>query len=196
MLRSLLVLLATLLTVQAWALRPQEPIGNFQLTDHLGASRALHDFSDAKAIVFMVQGNGCPIVRNALPRFRELRDAYSAQGVEFLMINSNLQDNRISIAREAQEFAFDVPVLVDESQNVGERLGLIRTGEVFVVDPKTWQIAYHGAMDDRLSYENQKAVADHHYLKDALDDLVNGRRVRLSSTDAVGCLIYFPDRGR
>ncbi len=87
-------------------------------------------------------------------------------------------------------------MLVDESQNVGERLGLIRTGEVFVVDPKTWSIAYHGAMDDRLSYENQKAVADHHYLKDALDDLVNGRLVRLPSTDAVGCLIYFPDRGR
>ena len=48
----------------------------------------------------------------------------------------------------------------------------------------------------RLTYENQKAVADHHYLKDALDDLINGRLVRLSSTDAVGCLIYFPGRGR
>ncbi len=196
MLRSLLVLLATSLAVQAWALHPQELVENFRLMDHRGASHELYDFSDAKAVVFRVQGNGCPIVRNALPRFRELRDAYSAQGVEFMMINSNLQDNRTSIAREAEEFRFDIPVWVDESQNVGELLGLIRTGEVFVVDPKTWKIAYHGAVDDRLTYENQKAAAEHHYLKDALDDLVNGRPVRLSSTEALGCLIYFPQQGR
>src|SRR5262249_35737577 len=40
---------------------------------------------------------------------------------------------------------FDIPVLMDEYQLVGEQLGVQREGEVFVVDVKNGhKIAYHG----------------------------------------------------
>jgi thiol-disulfide isomerase/thioredoxin len=61
----------------------------------------LYYHSNAKAVAFLVQGNGCPIVRNAMPRFKELRDQYAAQGVEFFMLNTNLQDTRANILKEA-----------------------------------------------------------------------------------------------
>ena len=57
-----------------------------------------------KAIVIMIQGNGCPIVRNAWPVYRQLRESIRAKGVEFLMLNSNLQDDRSSVLREAETF--------------------------------------------------------------------------------------------
>ena len=78
----------------AAALAPGERVENFRLFDHRGASQQLYYFSDARAVVIMVHGNGCPIVRNARPALREIRDAYAAKGVEFLLINSNLQDDR------------------------------------------------------------------------------------------------------
>ena len=178
------------------ALAPAERVENFRLPDHLGASHELYRLSDATAIVFMVQGNGCPIVRNAMPRLRELRDEYAARGVEFRLLNANLQDHRDSVAREARDFGYDIPILIDETQIIGDALGLVRTGEVFVIDPEHWTIAYHGALDDRLTYENQKTEARHHYLADALDDMLADQPVAVPSTNAVGCLINFPERKR
>ena len=192
---SRLFLIACLAAVtHAQGLEPQEHVENFALLDHRGAAHELYYYSDAKAVVLMVQGNGCPISRNAWPRFRELRDEYVEKGVRFIMINSNLQDHRVSIGREAEEFGIDLPILVDRTQVIGESLDLIRTGEVLVIEPKNWTLAYRGALDDRLTYEVQKAVASRHYLKEALDDLLAGNAVRTTRTDAVGCLINFPNR--
>ena len=178
----------------AAALAPGERVENFRLFDADGASHELYRLKDKKAIAVLVQGNGCPIVRNAMPRFAELRELFERQGVAFLGLNANLQDQRASIAAEIEEFGWDLPILDDDTQLVGEALGLVRTGEVFVVDPSDWTIAYHGLLDDRLSYENQKRDAKHHYLRDALAAMVDGKPVATPSTRAIGCLINFPER--
>lgn len=192
---SLLAAAWALLTgTSVWALAPQERVENFRLMDNRGDSHQLYYYSDMKAVVVMVQGNGCPIVRNAMPRFKELRDAYADRGVQFLMLNSNLQDNRQTVAREAEEFGYDIPILIDDSQIIGESMDLVRTGEVFVLDPKTWKVTYYGALDDRLTYENQKQEATEHYLKDAIDQMLAGEAVQVASTDALGCLINFPEK--
>jgi hypothetical protein len=110
------------------------------------------------------------------------------------MLNSNLQDDRLSIREEAKEFSYDLSILVDESQIIGESLELSRTGEVFVVNPENWSVAYSGALDDRLTYENQKKEASEHFLKDAIDDLLAGKAVSTPRTVSLGCLINFPNK--
>ena len=109
------MLAGTLLASGAFALSPQERVENFRLLDHTGASHELYYYDDMKAVVVMVQGNGCPIVRNAMPRFRELRDQYAAEGVQFFLLNSNLQDNRKTVSQEAEEFGYDIPILLEEA---------------------------------------------------------------------------------
>lgn len=136
---------------QAWGFEPSDPVENFALLDHRGVAHELYYYSDAKAVVLMVQGNGCPISRNAWPRFRELQDEYARKNIRFMLINSNLQDHRASISAEADEFGIDLPILVDETQVIGESLGLVRTGEVFVIEPEGWTLVYRGALDDRLT---------------------------------------------
>ena len=197
--KRILVLLTLVFAFPVLALSPDQHVDNFKLLDHKGVSHELYYLSDAKAVVFMVQGNGCPIVRNALPVLKEIRDIYQAKGVEFLMINSNMQDNRTSIAGEATEFNMDIPILIDETQLIGESLGVVRTGEVFVIDPKTWKIVYSGPLSDRLTYEKQKATAKNHYLVDALDDMLAGEAVKVTGAHPVGCLINLPgneEKGR
>ena len=189
-----MLLALSVVAAPIFALSPGERVDNFRLLDHQGNSHELYRFADRKAVAVLVQGNGCPIVRNAMPRFKELRDQFAAQGVEFVLLNSNLQDDRKNISAEAQAFAYDLPVLIDDTQLIGEALGLVRTGEVFVLDPKTWSVAYHGLVDDRLGYETQKPTAKNHYLRDALESMVKGETVAVSSTKAVGCLINFPER--
>lgn len=169
-------------------------VDDFQLLDHMGVAHRLFYYSDAPAIVVMTQGNGCPIVRNAVPAYRQVRDNYQEQGVKFFLLNSNLQDNKTTIAKEVADFGFDIPVLVDENQLVGESLNVTRTAEVFVIDPKSRKIVYHGPVDDRLTYQNQKAKAEFSYLSDALDAVIAGETVKISQVDAPGCIVNFPER--
>jgi mono/diheme cytochrome c family protein len=169
-------------------------VDDFQLLDDSGRAHRLYYYNDAPAIVLMTQGNGCPIVRNAVPALREVRDAYAAKGVKFFLLNSTLQDTRATIAAESNEFGFDIPVLVDVNQLVGESLKVTRTAEIFVIDVKHRRVAYHGPVDDRLTYERQKAKATHSYLADALDAVIAGQPVSVAAVDAPGCIVNFPDR--
>ena len=196
MVKKVAVSLILIVSLGLSAIEPGDRVENFRLLDQKGGSHELFYYDDKKALVFLVQGNGCPIARHAAPRFQELRDIYSTQGVEFFMLNSNLQDDRLSIREEAKEFSYDLSILVDESQIIGESLELSRTGEVFVVNPENWSVAYSGALDDRLTYENQKKEASEHFLKDAIEDLLAGKAVSTPRTESLGCLINFPNKSK
>lgn len=185
-----------LASATSMALSPGDKVDNFKLIDHSGKMHELHYLSDKKAVVLMVQGNGCPISRNALHTFRTLRDQYQNQDVAFLMINSNLQDTRASIAKEAAEFEIDFPILVDDSQLVGESLAIERTADTFVINPKTWTIGYRGTLDDRLGYETQKVKASNNYVADALDAVLTGKPIKIASTESKGCIVNLPELDR
>ena len=181
------------IALPCWALQPGATVPDFKLTDHHGQQHRLRDLAGMKAVVIMIQGNGCPIVRQALPALQQVRDQYQAKGVEFLLLNSNLQDTAATIRKEAEEFSIAFPVLVDQQQRTGETLGVQRTSEVFVIDPRSRKLVYRGPMDDRLHYERQRP-ASKHYLTDALDALLAGQPVQVSSAEGVGCLVNFPER--
>ena len=66
------LILASLLAIATGA--AAERVDNFLLLDQHGAAHELYYLSDAAAVVIMVQGNGCPIVRNAWPTLKALRD--------------------------------------------------------------------------------------------------------------------------
>jgi hypothetical protein len=167
-------------------------VDNFMLLDQHGKAHELYYHADAEAVVIMIQGNGCPIVRNAVTDYQSLATEYADDGVRFFMLNGNLQDKRDSIAAEAREYGIELPVLVDDTQLVSEALGVVRTAEVFVIDPDTWDLVYRGPLNDRVTYEHQKPAPDHTYLADTLDALLAGNAVPAAQRDAVGCLINFP----
>jgi len=196
LLRFAVTLAALCCAGSALALDPGDRIENFRLLDQAGASHELYYLSDAKAVVLMTYGNGCGIVQKSLPRLREIRDEYRARGVEFLLIDSNLQDDRETIAHEAKEFGNDLPILVDETQLIGEALGADRTADMFVVTPGDWHVVYRGPMDDRLSYGAQKSVAGKNYLTDALDATLAGKPVAVAKAEALGCLLNLPERSK
>jgi peroxiredoxin len=177
----------------AGALVPGGHVADFTLTDQAGMTHALYGLSGKKAIVVMTQSNGCPIVRLAVPALRQIRDRYASKDVEFLLLNPTLQDTLEAVTREAAEFSFGLPVLLDRTQQVGESWGVDRTAEVFVIDPKTWTLKYHGPIDDRLNYETQRPV-HHQYLTDALDDVLTDKPVAVSAVVSPGCIINFPNR--
>jgi len=154
-----------------------QKVDNFVLLDHTGAAQELYYDKEAEAIVLIVQGNGCQIIRSLTPDFQALQKDYEKKGVRMFMLNSNLQDTRASIAKEAEEWNLGMPVLHDTAQVIGRSLNLTRTGEVIVIDPASQQIVYRGALNDRVDYERQKKGASETYVRDVLDDMLKGRDV-------------------
>ena len=187
----LVAALAALLAASVSAM----PVDNFVLPDQTGTAHELFDDGDAKAVVLTVQGNGCPVVRNALIDLTAVRERFKGDPVRFLMINSNLQDDQASVREEAEEWGIDLPILIDATQDIGEALLFTRTAEAFVIDTRSRSIAYRGPINDRLVYERQREKADNHYVIDALAAVLAGEQPVVTSVAAIGCLINFPARG-
>ncbi len=104
---------------------------------------------------------------SSLPEMQALRDKYRAQGVELLMINSNLADSRDAIEKEAKAQGIDLPILLDETQIIGESLGLKRNGELLVINTKGWKVAYRGPV----------SAGGTPYAANALDAVINATPV-------------------
>ena len=164
-------------------------VSNFGLYDQNGEFHTLYYNSDAKAVVLYIQGNKCPIVRNAVSDLKTVRKEFRDKEVKFLMLNSNVQDDRASIAAEAEEFDIDFPILNDDAQLVAEALQLHRTAEAIVLNPYNWSIIYRGPINDRMGYESQKDEADQHFLADALNAHLAGEDITEPYVKSVGCLI-------
>jgi peroxiredoxin len=170
----------------AFALSPGETVDNFRLPDHQGGSRELYYLSDIKAVVLMAQGNGCEASSKAVPGLKALRDQYRSQGVEVLLIDSNLTDTSAAIAKAATAQGIDMPILIDETQLIGEALDLRRNGEVLVIDPQGWKLAYRGPL----------SAGSSNHAADAVEALVKAQPVKTAKVDMKGCAIAMPERDK
>ncbi|TAL28544.1 MAG: hypothetical protein EPN98_22985 [Phenylobacterium sp.] len=139
----------------------------------------LYRMNDASAVVLVTQANGDAVIRGLAPQLKALADTYGAKGVEFRLLNSSLKDSREAILSEASSVGYAVPVLLDPNQLIGESLGVTRSAEAYVINPKTWTIAYRGPVS---------GVAG------ALEALAAGRAAP-AATGPLGAPIAFPSRG-
>ena len=164
-----------------------QKVDDFELPDQNLLAHHLYPMgADAKAIVLISQANGDKLVRANAQAYNALKTAYAGKGVEVFMLNATAGDTRESIAKEAADYHYDMPVLQDLNQLVAEQLELQRTGEVIVVDAKTWTIAYRGPVDDRVSRGATKSAATKTYAKDALDAVLAGSPVKVAHVAAPG----------
>ncbi|ALO45820.1 redoxin domain-containing protein [Pseudohongiella spirulinae] len=165
---------------------------SFELTDHMGQTHTLNEYEDKDYIVVYIHGSGCPIARLSVPTFLSIRDDYESKNIEFLMLNSFIQDDIPRIQNEAKEFNIDFPILKDADQSVARSLGVERTAEVFIVNPRNGEVVFRGPIDDSLGYETQRVVTEHNYLRDALDTVLAGGTVDMQDIpDSKGCLVGF-----
>jgi peroxiredoxin len=150
---------------------------------------SLRDFQD-KYVAVIFSCNHCPYVRAWEERMVAIQRDYSAKGVQLIAINSNdaakyPEDNFENMKIRAKEKNFNFPYLRDEDQRIVRLYGAERTPEVFLFDRDSI-LRYHGAIDD--NYDDPRAVKTH-YLRNALDAVLNGRKVTLAETQPVGCTI-------
>jgi peroxiredoxin len=175
--------------------KPASPVGkqveNFSLPDFHGKSHALADL-DGKLVVIAFLGTECPLVQNYAPRLRSLSEEFADKGVAFLAINSNVQDSLSEIGAHARTHNIPFPVLKDNNNVVADKLGAVRTPEVFLLD-KDRVVRYWGRIDDQYGFKTGagyvKPKLKERYLADAIGDVLAGKDVARPQVDSVGCFI-------
>jgi hypothetical protein len=156
-------------------------VDNFRLASADLQSYELYRMKDAPAIVLLTHQNGCAASDAAAAVLQRLKAQYGSKGVEFLMLDSSTRDDREAILASYQRLGADIPILMDANQLVGESLDVTKAGEAIVVDPKTWQVAYRGALDAKTGSQ-------------VLDAMISGGAVKIPAKAATGCPIAFPQR--
>ena len=148
--KKLQVFLLLLLGMSSITATAQDRVGDFALLDAGGYFHHMSWYENHEAIVFLVQANGDPEVQAALPEFRKLAERFADQDLQFFLLNPMANYNRDAVAAEMQRFGVDIPVLMDDSQLVAETLGISRTAEVLIYDPRGFSVGYRGSVSDEL----------------------------------------------
>ncbi len=168
---------------------------NFSMLDYKGRYHELRRL-DARAVVLFFTENGCPVARQSIEKLKSLRRKFSDRGVAVWMIDSNAEDDRRSIEKEARQFKEDpLPVLIDDTQEIARLLGVKRTAETVCIDTSNWTVFYRGALDDQLVEGAQKPEATEKYVANALDQFLAGKNITRPKTVGRGCLITFEPSG-
>ncbi|MEM7100894.1 MAG: hypothetical protein AAF541_21730 [Pseudomonadota bacterium] len=126
-------------------------VDNFVLLDHKGDAHELHYNKSAKLVALMAHNTACSASDSDYKKFAALSEQLRDKGVAFFLINSNIADDRASIATHVNQLGSDLPVLQDEAQIIGSSLGLKKSGDVLLVDPSSWQITYRGGVETLAS---------------------------------------------
>jgi peroxiredoxin len=156
-----------------------------------GRRYGFSSFADRRLVVIIFSSNRCPTVKAYEDRLRTLQDEYGPRGVQVVAINSNdphlypdeSYDRMVEFARASR---YNFPYLVDERQTIGRAYGATRTFHVFVLDEQR-KVRYTGRFDD----SRIPARVTSHDLRNALDDLLAGREVRVPFTRAFGCSLDY-----
>jgi hypothetical protein len=139
-------------------------------------------------VVVVFVGTECPLTNAFRQRLNEMHHEYGPRGVQFLGINSNVQDTPERITAQVAKYGIAFPVLKDELNRIADAFGAERTPEAFVLDAQR-RIRYRGRIDDRFGIGYRRTAPTHQDLALALDELLAGHSVSQPQSIAPGCFI-------
>ena len=175
------------------------PAPDFDLPGVDGRNWTLRDFADAKVLVVIFTCTHCPTAQYYEERIKQIVSDYKGRGVAVVGIMPNdpksvrldelgwtdLSDTFDEMKIRAKDREYNFPYLYDgDTETVSKAYGPVATPHVFVFDSAR-KLRYVGAIDD----SERIAKVTKHYLRDALDALLDGKEPPATQTKVVGCSI-------
>ena len=177
--------------VESLGIKTPLRVDDFSLPTTDDQSVSLSRDPSVKLHVLCFLGTECPLARIYGPRLQRMSVELAGRGVQFIGINSNVQDSMQELKEYARLHGIEFPVAKDYDRRVALGIGATRTPEVFVID-RAGVIRYQGRIDDQYQPGIARSAATSHDLRSAIAQLLAGEQVAQPRTTAVGCLISLP----
>ncbi len=166
-------------------------VDSFSAVDHTGKSIKLSDYQD-KIVVLEWINPQCPYVERhyKADTMEKLAREYKDKGVVWLAVNSTNFQNASFNSDWHDKQNLPYPILVDQSGTLGNLFDAKTTPHMFIIN-KDGKLVYEGAIDD--DPRGNKGDAATNYVKQALDELLAGKKVSVNETKPYGCSVKYPN---
>jgi peroxiredoxin len=169
----------------------------FTLTDTNGTEHSLSDF-EGKVVVLEWFNHGCPFVKKFYDKgnMQDLQKTYTDKGVVWLAIISSAEgkqgyDSAEGHNKTAKEKGTNATaILIDADGKVGKAYDAKTTPHMYVIDTEG-NLVYQGAIDDKRSTNPADIPDSKNYVAAALDSVLAGEAVEVSTTTAYGCGVKY-----
>lgn len=154
---------------------------------------SLNDYENAKGFIVIFTCNHCPYSVAYEDRIIAIDQEFKEQGYPVIAINPNNptaypEDSFDHMKVRAREKGFTFPYLFDAGQKIYPQYGATKTPHVFLLKKEYGKniVKYIGAIDDN---HKDAAAIKNDYLRDAVNNLINGEEIKQPKTVAIGCSI-------
>ena len=195
--KRLLFLLIAASVLTAMRVATQElPIGSnipsptLKMKDADGQVFSFADVKRKNGLLVVFSCNTCPwVIKNQQVAQEALQYAQSKQ-VGVIVLNSNAAQRTGDDAPEAMKaYAskqnYQWPYVMDEESAMANAFGAKVTPECYLFDANL-KLVYHGAVTDNPKTPDQ---SDRYHLKIAIDELISGKPISVTTSKAMGCTI-------
>ena len=173
----------------AFGFEPGELVADFAYRSvNAGRGSLAGLLEDHIAVVVALRTVECPVSQRYGHRLAEMEREYGERGVGFLFLNVSPQDEEEQIRQDLEVFGFGGAYVSDPEADIGRVLQAGVSSEVFVID-RARTLRYRGAVDDQFGITFSKPAVRESWLRDALDAVLSGRDVEVSTTEASGCYL-------
>ena len=171
-------------------IKGEMPNADYEMKSVNGIYYSLNNLKEKNGIIILFTCNTCPFVVKWEDRYKLLEELAKKNNIGLVYINSNYKkrdgdDSYEEMKKHAKKMNYRFPYLVDKKSKLANSFGAKTTPHIFMFNSNL-QLAYKGAIDD--NYEDINKVKEF-YLEDAIEQLVKGKRIKVSETKPVGCSI-------
>ena len=172
---------------------------DFSLKNVDGKHVSLANYANAKGFIVVFTCNTCPVAKAYRDRMAALHQEFASKGYPVIAINTNDPvtspgDSYEKMQALAKEQSISYAYLEDPNHIYTKKFGAAKTPHTFILQktPKGNEVVYIGAIDNDQQEENSDRA---NYVKNALNELLTGKKPTISATKAFGCSIKWKKEG-
>ncbi|MBC8065391.1 MAG: redoxin domain-containing protein [Chlorobia bacterium] len=182
----LAALTATVLAYQQLPM-PTIPVAKISIADAGGVVRQLP--TSAKATVLFFVAIDCPIANRMAPELARIVRAYRPKNISFLFVYVDPAHSGQQVQQHLREYKLGAPGIRDAKHSVIKAVGASVTPQAVVLD-KTGLMLYRGRINDLfIEHGRSRKLPKTQDLRNALDQFLAGRPIKVPQTAALGCSI-------
>jgi peroxiredoxin len=172
------------------------PMSEVKLQDIDNSTKSLNDLKLENGLLVVFSCNTCPFVvgndhfAGWEVQYNELNALALDKKVGMVLINSNEakranEDSFEAMKLHASEKGYTMPYLVDADSKMADAFGAKTTPHVYLFD-KNMKLVYAGSIDNTWDTKRTEELT---YLKNSLETLSKGEKIKEKETTPRGCSI-------
>lgn len=140
------------------------------------------DVNDNDKLVVYFLSAWCPCSQSSFNHLNELQKTY--KDFKFIGFHSSTAIDKKEAQAYFDKFQIDFPIILDQKVKIADRFKALKTPHVFIVNSSE-EVFFQGGAYNSRTFEK----ASKFYLKDALENLKNGKEPKITNAKTIGCYI-------